>query len=155
MFYLVIIIMASNSTMFVSKGTKRCWVAGCNNDQRYPKQLIIKSHVIERLTWHYFPTDEEKRKRWAEMVSKGRENFNPGVATFVCSNHFLDRKPTMNHPCPALFLTVRDRKPPAKRKSPMEEEKPKLHSWNFTCVVRCRGRNKSRLFCHKFTYKPL
>ena len=115
----------------VIKGSKRCCVGGCDNDQRYPQKLIIKDHVQE-LKWHRVPrpnskNDETEKKRnlWVKMISKGRKDFAPQNETFVCSNHFIDGKPTLNNPAPTLYLTVRENasSPQRERKAPAKRQK--------------------------------
>ena len=68
----------------------RCCVGPCDNDKRCPKRLVVMKHV-ERLKWHRFPTkDEDRKKKWASLVAKGR-----------C-------KPTNKNPSPVLYLTLDD-----------------------------------------------
>ena len=101
----------------------RC-VGGCNNDQRYPDKLDVKNHV-EKLTWHRVPRDEDKRNAWKKTVSKGREGFTPGNETFVCSNHFVDGKPSNPNPYPTLYLTEREqREPQFKQRKAPQNRKP-------------------------------
>ena len=38
------------------------------------------------------------------MIAKGKKGFNPGNETFVCSNHFVNGKPTQRYPYPTLAL---------------------------------------------------
>jgi hypothetical protein len=100
-------------------GKNACCVHGCNNSQRKPEELVIKSHV-KHMRLHRIPRastqkNEEKRKQWVLMIAKGRPGFNPGNETFVCSNHFVDGEPTPGHPYPTLGLkspSSVERKPP-------------------------------------------
>ena len=85
----------------------RCCVGICNNDRSYPEKLEIKSHV-QILKWHRFPKDKAKRKWWQTLVNKGRENFVASDESRICSNHFVDGKPTEKHPNPTLLLTIHD-----------------------------------------------
>ena len=82
----------------------RCCVGGCNNDKRYPGKYVVRSHVSD-LKFHRFTKIEEKRVIWINTINKGLDNFNPGNETFVCSNHFVDGKPTSQNPHPTIFLT--------------------------------------------------
>ena len=85
----------------------RCAVGCCDNDKRYPDRMIIHSNVASRkLIFHEIPVNEERRKAWIHAVSKGREAFDPPKNFKVCSNHFIDGKPTQSNPGPILFLTI-------------------------------------------------
>ena len=44
------------------------------------------------------------------LVNKGRENFAASDECRICSNHFVDWKPTEKHPNPTLLLTIQDNK---------------------------------------------
>ena len=81
----------------------RCCIGSCNNDKRYPN-LIVKRRHVAVLKWHRFTDDATKRPQWINLVSRGRKNFTPGKWTYICSNHFMDGKPTKEHPNPTLFL---------------------------------------------------
>ena len=86
-----------------------CCVEICNNDRSYPDKLEIKSQV-QILKWHRFPKDKAKRKWWQTLVNKGRENFVASDESRICSNHFVDGKPTGKHSNPTLLLTIHDNK---------------------------------------------
>ena len=94
----------------------RCCVGICDNDSPYKEKIIKHAHVDE-LRFHKFPTDPDKRQAWLAQIAKGRAHFNAGQYTFVCSNHFIDGKPTTANPHPPLFLTMSDKRktPPTKR----------------------------------------
>ena len=87
----------------------RCCVGICNNDRCYTDKLEIKSHV-KILKWHRFPKYKAKCKWWQTLVSKGRENFVASDESRICSNHFVDGKPTEKRPNPTLLLTIQDNK---------------------------------------------
>ena len=92
----------------------RCCVGPCNNDKRIAKMLVVMGHVAE-LKWHRFPTnDEEKKKVWVSLVNKGRSDFSPSDGSRICSNHFVDGKPTPRNPNPTLYLTLQDYRKPHK-----------------------------------------
>ena len=84
------------------------YVVGCyDNDKRYPDRMIIHSNVTSgKLVFHKIPVNEERRKAWIHAVSKGREAFDPPKNFKVCSNHFMDGKPTHSNPDLTLFLTI-------------------------------------------------
>ena len=87
----------------------RCCVGTCDNDQRYLSRLVIKPHV-KSMKWHRFPTNPTKIIEWTKAVSKGRENFQPGKYTYVCSNHFVGGDPNnqSGYGPPTLYLTPID-----------------------------------------------
>ena len=55
----------------------RCSVGTCDNDTRYQERFIVKGHV-QKLMFHRFPRNEEKRKTWTSLTSKGRSK-NPNA----------------------------------------------------------------------------
>ena len=107
-------------------GKHRCVVGVCNNDKRYPLRYEIHSNVTDgNLKFHKIPVDPVKRAAWIHFVSKGRKDFVPPNNFYVCSNHFIDGKPTKENHNPILFLTPsmnvqgtprkKNRPPPKKR----------------------------------------
>ena len=85
----------------------RCVIGCCDNNKRYPDRMIIHSYVTSRkLVFHKIPVNEERWKAWIHAVSKGREAFDPPKNFKVCSNHFINEKPTHSNPDPTLFLTI-------------------------------------------------
>ena len=44
------------------------------------------------------------------LVNKGMENSVASDECRICSNHFVDWKPTEKHPNPTLLLTIQDNK---------------------------------------------
>ena len=94
---------------------ERCCVGGCNNDKRYPNDYVMRSHV-SNLRFHYFPQDTEIRKKWDTNISRGLVNFTSSDYKTVCSNHFVDAKPTPDNPHPTLYLKAREMAGPSPRK---------------------------------------
>ena len=72
-----------------------CCVGGCDNDKRYLHLCVKHRHVEGDLIWHRFPKDPKKFEIWRKNIKRGLEFFNAGRETVVCSNHFVDGKPTM------------------------------------------------------------
>ena len=94
----------------MGKHTK-CVIGVCNNDKRYPERMVKHSNVIGNIVMHSLPTKDEKiRSTWIHQILKGRTDLNLAKDIpkncFVCSNHFVDGKPTTENPSPTLFLTV-------------------------------------------------
>ena len=60
--------------------------------------------------FHYFPKDREARHKWECMIRKSLDNANFSASdnSVVCSNHFPDRKPTLQSPFPTCCLTESD-----------------------------------------------
>ena len=48
----------------------RCCLGACNNDTRCQERFVEKDHV-QKLMFHRFPRNEEKRKIWTSLISKG------------------------------------------------------------------------------------
>ena len=82
---------------------------------------------VEKLKWHRFPTkDEDRKKKWASLVAKGRWEFVPTDNSRICSNHFPDGKPTNKNPNAVLYLTLDDYRRPKQinmRESPSKKRK--------------------------------
>ena len=71
--------------------------------------------------FHGFSRNEEKRKTWTSLISKGRSGFTPSNGCRIYLNHFKDGKPTAKNPNPTLWLTSQDNRENKmlyKRKSP-------------------------------------
>ena len=82
----------------------RCCVGTCDNDTRYQENFVVKGHV-QKLMFHRFSRNEEKRKAWTSLISKGGSVFTPNGGSRICSNHFKDGQPTTKNPNPTLWLT--------------------------------------------------
>ena len=108
----------------------RCCAGDCDNDKRYLHLCVKRRHVEGDLIWHRFPKDSKKFEIWRKNIKRGLEFFNPGHDTFVCSNHFVDGKPTMNNPHPTLFLQPSDKQ----RRSPQKRStRTKLTEKSHSC----------------------
>ena len=88
-------------------GHDRCCVARCDSDKRKPDKIVKRSHV-QHLIFHAFPKDERRKQCWIAQVSKGLKNFRWGNQVRICSNHFIDGKPTSDNGYPTLFFCERD-----------------------------------------------
>ena len=60
---------------------------------------------------YLFPTlrgDPARRKEWIESINhknpKTGKNWQPSEDDRVCSKHFVDGKPTVDHPCPTVEM---------------------------------------------------
>ena len=53
---------------------------------RYQERFFVKGHV-QKLMFHRFPRNEEKRKTWTSLISKGRSGFTLSDGSKICSNH--------------------------------------------------------------------
>ena len=80
-------------------GGDRCGVAGCKNDRRQLRKVMKRSHV-QTLKWFGVANNEAKRRQWQKQLQKGRQTkdaetkWTMGSNVVVCSNHFVDGKPT-------------------------------------------------------------
>ena len=85
----------------------KCVVGCCDNDKRYRDRMVIHSNVTSgKLVFYKIPVNEERLKAQIYAVSKGREALDPPKNFKVCSNHFIDGKPTQSNPDLTLFLTI-------------------------------------------------
>ena len=66
---------------------------------------------------HHFTSYPAKHEQWIKLIGKGRENFQPGKWTSVCSNHFIDAEPTTANPNLTFSLTISDQKNKTKKKN--------------------------------------
>ena len=100
-----------------------CSIGPCDN-RSWKKEENLKKNHVEKLAFHSFPANEEKRSIWIKMVSRGRNDFNPNKQSCVCSNHFQKGKPMFDFPNRTLFLTPHDaatKKSPKKRALPLKK----------------------------------
>ena len=95
-----------------------CCAPGCNADSR-------KFNKLEKYPWmagikfFSFPhkTREAKsRKLWVSMTRRSNTS-TVTKHTRICSRHFVDEKPTPEHPYPTLFGHNNYKKPKKKRES--------------------------------------
>ncbi|XDV26614.1 hypothetical protein PO909_030270 [Leuciscus waleckii] len=99
-----------------------CAVRGCTNNQT-KLNLWLQQQCVEhvprtkrdcscdkRCSFHRLPTDEECKKMWLKNLNLKR----PTKTLYVCSFHFVDKKPTEENPHPTLWLGYE--KPPEKRR---------------------------------------
>ena len=85
----------------------KCVIGCCDNNKRYPDRMFLHSNVASgKLVFYEIPVNEVGQKAWIYAVSKGIEAFDPPKNFKVCSNHFIDGKPTQYNPDPTLFLTI-------------------------------------------------
>lgn len=70
-----------------------------------------------------FSKDIDKLTIWAKKVSEGRD-FEPSDRKVVCSNHFVDGKPSYKEPNPTLNLVPSDiaKSSPRKCKTPVKNK---------------------------------
>ncbi|KAL7393369.1 hypothetical protein ABVT39_009775 [Epinephelus coioides] len=99
-----------------------CAVVGCHNNSKKLKILsetVCFEHQKLRKTCpcpapyalHTMPSKEERRLAWLAALKRKY----PPKKVYVCSFHFVDKKPTNLHPDPELYLGY-DRPPPKKRR---------------------------------------
>ena len=101
-----------------------CAVVGCSSStyqlQKWRKGFCT-SHNCHRTSQdctcpdlfqlYPFPTlkgDREKRKEWVKSINrknpKTGKNWQPSEDDRVCSKHFVDGQPTVDHPCPTVNM---------------------------------------------------
>ena len=97
----------------------RCVVGVCDDDKGYRERIVKHGNIKGEVIMHKLPIDEDKKK-WIQQKSKGRKDFIVPKNFYVCSNNFLDGKPTKENPFPTLFLTpsTETMETPTKRKRP-------------------------------------
>ena len=95
----------SRSTLYAFRMPKHdhCCVDSCSNT-RSRTQLIKKRSHVYSMQW-FQPYSIKKRAIWEAQIRKGRVDFVFGPGMRVCSNHFVDSRPTVSNPYPTLYLT--------------------------------------------------
>ncbi|XP_037550252.1 uncharacterized protein LOC119426742 [Nematolebias whitei] len=99
-----------------------CAVVGCHNSSRklkdeletycFAHQQLRKACVCPaRYELHSMPRKEDRKRAWLAALKLKY----PPKRVYVCSFHFIDKKPTELHPDPELYLGY-DRAPPKKRR---------------------------------------
>ena len=66
-------------------------------------------------------------------IQDGRDHFNPSdytTETKVCSNHFVDARPSIAHPYPTLFISESDKGTPKKRRLLNKQTQPRTFKKN-------------------------
>lgn len=100
------------STYYKGSSGHHCVVVGCQNNQRKRNRLlrdVCEKHDAFRESCrcgiyklHRFPRNAELRRQWIAAVN--RKDYNPSAHARVCSEHFVDRKPSLRNPVPMLHL---------------------------------------------------
>lgn len=142
--------------MNIGRGKRNCCVFGCTNSDYQllnwagshdcAKQTIDECDCKPPFELFAFPgekTNPVGRGQWTKLVNrKDSENvkkvWKPNKSSRVCSNHFVDLKPTEENPYPALHLgyqkvpLVKKRKRPADRSSMNSTKAKKSASAHFS-----------------------
>uniref|UniRef100_A0A1Y1K320 THAP-type domain-containing protein n=4 Tax=Photinus pyralis TaxID=7054 RepID=A0A1Y1K320_PHOPY len=63
-----------------------CCVVFCTNRSSKPSKRQIKEENENKITFHIFPKDAERKQRWKNAIR--RENWEPSNNSVVCSAHF-------------------------------------------------------------------
>lgn len=106
---------------------RNCAISGCTHSsytlERWQKTMCEMHKILHSLctcqppfTLHPFPTERsnpEIRKKWIKLINRkdttptkksNDKIWHPARFSRVCSEHFIDGKPTLAHPCPTLKL---------------------------------------------------
>ena len=74
--------------------------------KQFPDKMIKHSNAQGDIKMHTRPVNNQRKRVCIAQVGKGRKDFQSTKNFFVCSNHFIDSKPSKEHPDPALLLTI-------------------------------------------------
>jgi len=110
-YVIIICIYAYSELEFKMSSGSTCAVSGCYNNSKKLKDLkkiICFEHQKIRdecpcpapYALHCMPTKEERKQAWLVALKLK----NPPKKVYVCSFHFVDKKPTELHPDPELYL---------------------------------------------------
>lgn len=88
-----------------------CAVSGCYNNSKklkgFQENICIEHQKIRNecpcpapYALHCMPAKEERKQAWLAALKLK----NPPKRVYVCSFHFVDKKPTELHPDPELYL---------------------------------------------------
>lgn len=79
---------------------KSCVAPGCTNHNKMGKEI----------TFHMFPIDKERRSRWIQAckrINADGSKWDPqSKYTYICSEHFLNKKPSKDSNSPDFVPTV-------------------------------------------------
>ncbi|XP_069103856.1 uncharacterized protein [Argopecten irradians] len=116
-----------------------CVAEGCNSADCKRGKYGFMSGI------EFFPFPSQKkapkaRKRWLELLR--REDYDPNKRHRLCSRHFVDGKPTDNHPYPDLFAYIKYKQSCNPRSAPLlsklskcrDEENWTKHTATNTCT---------------------
>ena len=98
-----------------------CAIVGCSNSTyriNKWKNEICDSHNVQHrdcecprpFKLHMFPSElrnGERRMEWVRACRRDtgdHKNWKPGKSDRVCSEHFIDEEPTLEHPIPTEKL---------------------------------------------------
>ena len=90
--------------------------------------VSITSHKISK-----------KRETWTKNVSRGLVNFESSNYKTVCSNHFVDAKPTTDNPHPTLYLKASEMTSPSPRKRKAPNQRSSSTQLQSTTSTVCSG----------------
>ena len=109
-------------------GHRNCCVVGCANSgarlEKWMAQVCTNHECLlgqgrcdcpPPFTLFPFPTekrDESGRLRWQRLINRKDamgKNWKPSAHSRLCSMHFIDGKPTDEHPDPTLYLGYPDK----------------------------------------------
>lgn len=81
-----------------------CIVSGCRNrrNKKNTEQLDLEKALNKNISFHLFPIDVERRKKWLKAVQL--ENYEPPKSATVCSVHFKDTDYELNNTKPKLKI---------------------------------------------------
>ena len=100
-----------------------CAVSGCMNNKRNLNIWLDRECVIHlpktkrectcppRFSLHPKPKDDLDSRMWLKNLNLK----SPPKALYVCSFHFVDKKPTTEHPYPTLYLGYEAKLPKTRR----------------------------------------
>ncbi|KAL2095746.1 hypothetical protein ACEWY4_007894 [Coilia grayii] len=107
----------------VNMGSLNCSVRGCHNTWKKRRLAMEKTcfdHGRTRaeccgppFNLHRIPSSDEGRRMWLKALNRK----NPPKLPYVCSFHFVDGKPSVQHPNPEKWLGY-DTPPPKKAQAP-------------------------------------
>eukprot|EP00795_Rhopilema_esculentum_P013628 gene13628-4529_t len=84
-----------------------CCIGQYDNKSWIADKHIKRGHVSD-LKLQSFPKDSGMGAMWTRHVSIGREHFEVSKSSYICSNHFVNGKPTCDMPYPTMFPTSSD-----------------------------------------------
>lgn len=124
------ILNCGHSTYQLNKWRERhCTVHECN----YGTAHCTCDPPFELFTFPTEQKDPKTRQQWIKSVNRKDEvtgkNWQPTADSRICSVHFVDNKPTVNHPVPTLHLgysirnEIKGRSLPKRNKLPSQKAK--------------------------------
>lgn len=105
--------------------TRRSLICGLKNSVIYTNLKLERSALARDGSFHRLPIEDEAKRNWLKNLNLKK----PPKTLYVCSFHFVEKKPTEDNPYPTLFLGYE--KPPEKRRRLLRRDDSSFSTGKF------------------------